>query len=57
MNRWVKFRGVIRNMGAKSIIASTLVFLFTLAVTGVVGSQFYRTTKESIQLQGQMNAV
>ena len=44
-------------MGAKSIAASVLVFLITVAVTCMAGFQFYRTTKENIRLQGHMNAV
>jgi len=55
--RWSKFRSVIRNLGAKSIAASVLVFLITVAVTCMAGFQFYRTTKENIRLQGHMNAV
>ena len=50
--RWSKFRSVIRKMGAKSIAASVLVFLITVAVTCMAGFQFYRTTKENIRLQG-----
>ncbi len=55
--RWSKFRNVIRNMGTKSIVATLLVFLFTVAVTCLAGFQFYRTIKENIRLQGHMNAV
>ena len=55
--KWSKFRSVIRNMGARSIAASALVFLITVAVTCLAGFQFYRTIKENIRLQGHMNAV
>ncbi len=51
------FRQVIHNMGARSVVASTLVFLLTFAVTCVGGYRFYQTTKESIRLQGRVNAV
>ncbi len=51
------FRQVIHNMGARSVVASTLVFLLTFAVTSVGGYRFYQTTKESIRLQGRVNAV
>ena len=52
-----RVRAVIKNMGVRSIALSLLVFLVTLAVTCVVGLQFYRTTRENIQLQGKINAV
>ena len=52
-----KFREVIHNLGVQSVIVSMLAFLVTVAVTCVVGSQFYRTTKENIHLQGKVNAV
>ncbi len=51
------FRQVVRNMGTRSVVASTLVFLLTFAVTCVGGYRFYQTTKESIRLQGRVNAV
>lgn len=57
MKRWVKVREVVRHMGRRSVIASTLVFLLTIAATCVGGYQLYRSTKESIQLQGKVNAV
>ncbi len=59
----VKTRGlfrkmeVIKNIGLKSVIATTLVFLLTAAATGVGGYQLYKSTKESIELQGKVNAV
>ena len=57
MDKWRKIREVIKNMGAKSVIASSLVFLITVAATCAGGYHFYRTTKESICLQGKVNAV
>lgn len=44
-------------MGMKSVLVSMLMFLLTVAVTCVVGFQFYRTTKDNIHLQGRVNAV
>ena len=55
----VKTRGlfrkmeVIKNIGLKSVIATTLVFLLTAAATGVGGYQLYKSTKESIELRGK----
>ena len=43
-----KIRDVIKNIGAKSIIASLLVFLLTVAATCVGGYHLYTSTKESI---------
>ena len=57
MKKRVTIREVVGNMGVKSVIASTLVFLFTVAATIVGGYQFYHTTKGSIYLQGKVNAV
>ena len=57
MNKGHRIRDVIKNMGARSVLISTLVFLFTVAATCAGGYQFYRTTKESIYLQGKVNAV
>ena len=51
------FREFVRNVGARSIIATTLAFLFTVAATCVGGYRFYQTTKEGIYLQGRVNAV
>ena len=48
---------VIKNIGLKSVLATTLVFLLTAAATGVGGYQLYKSTKESIELQGKVNAV
>ena len=48
---------VIKNIGLKSVLATTLVFLLTVAATGVGGYQLYKSTKESIELRGKVNAV
>ena len=55
--KWFRFREVLKNMGARSIVVSLLVFLLTVTLTCVVGYQFYHTTKENIHLQGKVNAV
>ena len=55
--RGFKFREVLKNMGARSIVVSLLVFLLTVTLTCVVGYKFYDTTKENIHLQGKVNAV
>ena len=52
-----KIRDVLKNIGAKSIIASLLVFLLTVAATCIGGYYLYTSTKESIELQGRVNAV
>ena len=52
-----RFRDLFKTMGKRSVFISTLMFLLTVAVTCVVGFQFYRTTKDNIQLQGRVNAV
>ena len=54
--RGFKFREVLKNMGARSIVVSLLVFLLTVTLTCVVGYKFYDTTKENIHLQGKVNA-
>lgn len=51
------FHDVVRNIGIKSIITTTLVFLLTVAVTCVGGFRLYQSTKQSIHLQGKVNAV
>ena len=53
----LSIREVINNIGLKSIIASAFVFLLTVAATCAGGIQLYRSTKESIHLQGRVNAV
>jgi len=44
-------------VGTRSVAALVLVFLLTIAVTGLGCYQLYRSTKESIHLQGRVNAV
>lgn len=53
----MKFGEVLQNIGRKRIVASLLVFLLTVAATCIVGYEFYRATKESIRLRGELNAV
>ena len=48
---------VIRNIGSKGIIALLLVFVLTVGATCVGGYLLYKSTKESIELQGRLNAV
>ena len=50
-------REIVRNIGAKSIAASLLVFLLTVAATCVGAYSLYNSTKESIELQGRVIAV
>jgi Signal transduction histidine kinase len=50
-------RDVFKNIGAKSLAAALVVFLLTVAATFVGGIQLYTSTKESIELQGRVNAV
>lgn len=57
VNRRIKVKEVVRNMGFRSILLSMLVFMITIGITIVVGYQFYNTTKDSIRLQGKINAV
>ena len=49
-------RDVFRNIGARNILAALIVFLLTVAATFVGGIQLYNSTKESIVLQGEVNA-
>ena len=56
MNKWSHLRDVLKNIGTRSIIASVIVFLLTVAVTFTGGIHLYRATKESIVLQGAVNA-
>ena len=51
------FRDIVKSIGTRGVIATTLVFLFTVAATCVGGYRFYQTTKEGIYLQGRVNAV
>ena len=53
----LKFRDVIKNMGARSIIVTMLIFLLTVVATGIGGYQLYHYTKQSIHLQSEINAV
>ena len=55
--RGSKAREIIRSIGARSVIASLLVFLFTVGATCVGGFWFYRATKDDIRLRGKVNAV
>ena len=57
MEKRDSFREIVRSIGARSVIATTLVFLFTVAATCVGGYRFYQATKEDIYLQGRVNAV
>ena len=57
MEKRGSFREIVRSIGARSVIATTLVFLFTVAATCVGGYRFYQATKEDIYLQGRVNAV
>jgi diguanylate cyclase (GGDEF)-like protein len=56
MNNWSHVRDVLKNIGTRSIIASLMVFLLTVAVTFAGGIHLYNFTKESIVLQGEVNA-
>ena len=56
-SRGFSIRELFKTMGARSVFVSMLMFLLTVAVTCVVGFQFYRTTKDNIHLQGRVNAV
>ena len=53
----IEIRDVIKNIGAKSIIASLIVFLLTVTATCVGGYRLYASTKESNELRGRVNAV
>ena len=50
------FRDVFQNIGARSLAAALIVFLLTVSATFVGGLRLYRSTKESILLQGEVNA-
>ena len=56
MNKWSHVRDVLKNIGTRSIIASLMVFLLTVAATFIGGIKLYDSTKESIVLQGEVNA-
>ena len=57
MKKRSKFRNVVASIGARALIASLLVFLLTVAATCVASWQLLKSTKESIHLQGKVNAV
>ena len=57
MKGWFKVRRIISNIGTRSILLSIAAFLFTVILTAEVGYQFYCTTKETIHLKGEVNAV
>ncbi len=50
------FRDVFQNIGARSLAAALIVFLLTVSATFVGSLRLYRSTKESIVLQGEVNA-
>ena len=52
-----KRKEIIKNVGSRSVAALVLMFVLTIAVTGIGCYQLYRSTKESIHLQGRVNAV
>ena len=51
----VEIREVFKNMELRSVIASLLVFLLTVSATFALGFMLYRSTKNSIILQGEVN--
>ena len=57
MNERNRFRDIIKNIGFRSVLSTTLVFLLTVLATCVGGYRLYQATKESIHLQGKVNAV
>lgn len=56
MKNWSHIREVFRNIGAKSIVAAVIVFFLTVSATFIGGLRLYNSTKESIVLQGEVNA-
>ena len=56
MKSWSHIRDVFKNIGIRSLVAALVVFLLTVAATFVGGIQLYNSTKESIILQGEVNA-
>lgn len=56
MKNWSHIRDVFKNIGAKSIVAALIVFSLTVAATFAGGIRLYNSTKESIVLQGEVNA-
>lgn len=55
MRKEIRIHEIVKSMGARSMIALTLVFLLTVAATCLGGLQLYRVTKEGIHLQGKLN--
>lgn len=56
MKNWSHIREVFKNIGRRSLAAALIVFSLTVAVTVAGGVQLYNSTKESIILQGEVNA-
>ena len=52
----IRIREALKSLGTRNLIALILVFVFTLAAAGVGGYSFFRSTRDSIYLQGRMNA-
>ena len=57
MKKWSHILDVFKNIGTKSIIAALTVFLLTVAATFAGGIKLYNSTKASIVLQGEVNAL
>lgn len=55
--KWAKVRETIKQMGTRSVIATTLAFLLTVSATCVGGYLLNNSTKKNIQLQCKVNAV
>ena len=53
----VRIRESLKSLGARNLIAITLVFVLTLAAACAGSYAFYRSTRDNIYLQGRMNAV
>lgn len=48
---------ILKNVGIRSLVASAILFLLAIAATLLAGTQLYHYTKESLLLQGEVNAV
>ena len=57
MKKKTTLREIIKNMGIRSLVALTVVFLLAVAVTCAGGYRFYQATKEGVYLRGRVNAV
>ena len=57
MKHLAHFWNVFKNIGFKSIFLILIVFSLTIVATCVGGYRLYSATKESIELQGRVNAV